>query len=70
MSGTSARDYWTDPATWHDLRRTFGHFDADDACRAFEETTALYSRLAREVARKAGFSYPAAVEAKIRATFR
>lgn len=63
--------HWTDPETWHALlQRTFGHFDADDARRAFEETTTLYSRLAREVARKAGFPYPEAVEAKIRATFR
>ncbi|MBN9485876.1 MAG: aminoglycoside 6-adenylyltransferase [Alphaproteobacteria bacterium] len=61
---------WTDPGTWRDLQRTFGHFDADDARRAFEETTTLYSRLAREVARKAGFPYPEAVEAKIRATFK
>jgi len=61
---------WTDPATWRDLQWTFGRFDADDARRAFGETTTLYSRLAREVARKAGFPYPEAVEAKLRATFR
>ncbi|MBS0224387.1 MAG: aminoglycoside 6-adenylyltransferase [Proteobacteria bacterium] len=60
---------WTDPGTWRDLHRTFARFDADDARRAFEETTALYGRLAREVARKAGFPYPETVEAKIKATF-
>lgn len=61
---------WTDSETWRDLQRTFGRFDAGDARRAFEETTTLYSRLAGEVAQKAGFSYPEAVEAKIRATFK
>ncbi|WIM12733.1 aminoglycoside 6-adenylyltransferase [Enhydrobacter sp.] len=60
---------WTDPDTWQELQRTFGRFDAEDARRAFEETTRLYGRLAREVAHTAGFRYPEAVEAKIRATF-
>lgn len=60
---------WTDPATWRELQRTFGRFDADDARRAFDATTRLYGRLAREVAHTAGFRYPEAVEAKIRATF-
>jgi aminoglycoside 6-adenylyltransferase len=60
---------WTDARTWQELQWTFGRFDADDARRAFEETTRLYGRLAREVAHTAGFRYPEAVEAKIRATF-
>ena len=56
---------WTDRDTWEQLQVTFGLFDADDAKRAFQETTQLYSRLAREVAQIAGIEYPQAVEDKI-----
>jgi aminoglycoside 6-adenylyltransferase len=56
---------WTDQETWLQLQTTFGRFDADDARRAFQETTQLYSRLARAVAAHAAFEYPHQVEEKI-----
>lgn len=56
---------WAEPQTLQDLQTVFGHFEAGDAKRAFEETTRLYARLAHEVARLAGFDYPQAVESEI-----
>lgn len=56
---------WTDPETWRQLQGTFGRFDAEDSKRAFRETTRLYSRLARDVAKHAAFEYPHRVEEKI-----
>lgn len=58
---------WTDAATWAELQRTFGHFDAEDARRAYDVTTRLYSRLAREVSDVKGWAYPDRVEAGISA---
>ena len=53
---------WADSATWTELQETFGHFDAPDARRAYDATTRLYSRLAREVADMRGWTYPDKVE--------
>jgi len=53
---------WTDRATWTELQETFGRFDAQDARRAHDATTQLYSRLAREMAGMKGWSYPDRVE--------
>ncbi|MGD9480353.1 aminoglycoside 6-adenylyltransferase [Shinella sp. G-2] len=63
--GTRLRQ-WVDPRTWDDLQETFGRFDRDDTERAFVATTALYGRLARTVAQKLGYTYPADVEKAIR----
>jgi aminoglycoside 6-adenylyltransferase len=58
---------WTDDATWAELQETFGRFDAEDARRAYDATTRLYSRLARELAGIQGWAYPDRVEAGISA---
>ncbi|OQS31644.1 aminoglycoside 6-adenylyltransferase, partial [Chromobacterium haemolyticum] len=57
---------WAEPAHWQALHQAFGRFDAADAERAFHATLRLYSQVAREVAARAGFDYPEAVEAGIR----
>lgn len=62
--GTRLRQ-WVDRRTWDELQETFGRFDGVDAARAFSATVALYSRLARELALKLGYPYPAAVESAI-----
>lgn len=62
--GTRLRQ-WVDRRTWDELQETFGRFDGVDATRAFSATVALYSRLARELALKLGYPYPAAVESAI-----
>lgn len=53
---------WTDSATWAELQETFGRLDTQDARRAHDATTRLYSRLAREVAGMRGWVYPDRVE--------
>jgi aminoglycoside 6-adenylyltransferase len=58
---------WTDDATWAELQGAFGRFDTQDARRAHDKTTRLYSRLAREVARIKGWTYPDRVEKLISA---
>jgi len=58
---------WTESATWTELQETFGRFDAQDARRAHDRTTQLYSRLAREVAGMKGWTYPHRVEELISA---
>jgi aminoglycoside 6-adenylyltransferase len=56
---------WVDKPTWDELQQVFGRFDAVDSIRAFKATVALYSRLAKEVARSGGLEYPASVESAI-----
>ncbi|MCS3806740.1 aminoglycoside 6-adenylyltransferase [Chromobacterium alkanivorans] len=58
--------HWAEPEHWQALQQVFGRFDAADAERAFHATLRLYSQAAREVAARAGFDYPEAVEAGIR----
>ncbi|MBK0417223.1 aminoglycoside 6-adenylyltransferase [Chromobacterium haemolyticum] len=58
--------HWAEPEHWQALHQAFGRFDAADAERAFHATLRLYSQVAREVAARAGFDYPEAVEAGIR----
>ena len=58
---------WTDKVTWQQLQRAFGHFDAEDARRAFEVTKQLYRRLAQDVAKIKGWRYPHQVEERISA---
>ncbi|BBH12399.1 aminoglycoside 6-adenylyltransferase [Chromobacterium haemolyticum] len=62
--------HWAEPEHWQALQQGFGHFDAADAERAFHATLRLYSQVAREVAARAGFDYPEAVEAGIRDLIR
>ena len=62
--------HWAEPPHWQALHQVFGHFDAADAERAFHATLRLYSQVAREVAARASFDYPAAVEAGIRDLIR
>ncbi|HLI12370.1 MAG TPA: aminoglycoside 6-adenylyltransferase [Alphaproteobacteria bacterium] len=56
---------WVDKATWDELQQVFGRFDVLDSSRAFKATVALYSRIAKDVARSAGFEYPDSVESGI-----
>ncbi|WP_434638932.1 aminoglycoside 6-adenylyltransferase [Klebsiella sp. I138] len=58
--------HWAGEAIWAELQATYGHFDASDARRAYQATTALYARLAREVARIQGWPYPESVERALR----
>lgn len=62
--------HWAEPEHWQALHQAFGRFDAADAERAFHATLRLYSQVAREVAARAGFGYPEAVEAGIRDIIR
>ncbi|WP_043594010.1 aminoglycoside 6-adenylyltransferase [Chromobacterium haemolyticum] len=62
--------HWAEPEHWQALHQGFGRFDAADAERAFHATLRLYSQVAREVAARAGFDYPEAVEAGIRDLIR
>ncbi|KMN83798.1 hypothetical protein VK98_01175 [Chromobacterium sp. LK11] len=62
--------HWAEPEHWQALHQVFGRFDAADAERAFHATLRLYSQAAREVAARAGFDYPEAVEAGIRDLIR
>ncbi len=56
---------WADPSILRDLPRTFSNCQTD--LYAFRATTVLYARIARETAAAAGLSYPAEIEAAIRA---
>jgi aminoglycoside 6-adenylyltransferase len=56
---------WVDKPAWDELQQAFGRFDALDSIRAFKATVALYSRIAKEVARSAGLEYPVSVESGI-----
>ena len=62
--GTRMKE-WIDKPTWDELQQAFGRFDAADSIKAFKATVALYSRLAKEVARSGGLEYPASVESGI-----
>ncbi|MEN4911954.1 aminoglycoside 6-adenylyltransferase [Erwinia amylovora] len=57
---------WAGEEIWRRLQTTFGHFDAEDARRAYDATTELYAQLAREVASTAGWNYPDRVEKLLR----
>lgn len=57
---------WAGEDIWLRLQDTFGNFDAKDALRAYESTTALYSELARMVASIKGWAYPEKVEEQLR----
>lgn len=58
--------HWAGERIWAELQATYGHFDKTDARRAYQATTALYARLAREVAHRQGWSYPESVERALR----
>ena len=49
---------WLDEATWTELQEVFGRFSAQDSRQALLATTALYRRLAQEVAVRLNFKYP------------
>ncbi|AUX73396.1 aminoglycoside 6-adenylyltransferase [Erwinia pyrifoliae DSM 12163] len=57
---------WAGEEIWLQLDQTFGHFDAEDAWRAYGATTTLYARLAREVAGIKEWVYPDRVEKLLR----
>ncbi len=63
--GTHMRD-WAAPDVWADLHRCYGHFDAEDAFAAFQETLALFSRLSRRVAAGFSLNHPTGIEDAIR----
>jgi aminoglycoside 6-adenylyltransferase len=50
---------WADPQTVAELPATFAAYDAADLQRALFATLDLFRRLARDVARRLGYAYPA-----------
>jgi aminoglycoside 6-adenylyltransferase len=54
-----------DAETWEALDEVFGRFDGEDSWRALLATTALFSRLGREVAEVIGIAYPESVERNV-----
>jgi aminoglycoside 6-adenylyltransferase len=56
---------WLDAETWEALDEVFGRFDGEDSWRALLATTALFSRLGREVAEVIGIAYPESVERNV-----
>lgn len=65
-NGLRMRD-WLEPAAWDTLNSCFARFENAEARRAFDATTGLYARLAREVAKAAGLEYPNECEKHIMA---
>ncbi|MDI2091710.1 aminoglycoside 6-adenylyltransferase [Commensalibacter oyaizuii] len=53
---------WTDSTTLKQIHKAFGHFDEQDAYQAYNVTTQLYSRLAKDVAKMNKWTYPTQVE--------
>jgi aminoglycoside 6-adenylyltransferase len=53
---------WADPQAVADLPATFAAYEAADLQRALLATLSLFRRLAREVARQLGYSYPVEID--------
>ena len=62
--GTHMKD-WVDSQTWQDLQAVFSRFDRDDSWRGLLAMTALFRRLAREVASATDLEYPATVDENV-----
>ena len=56
---------WADAPVYTALQGCFAHLDREDSWRAMGARLELFHLLARQVAEKMGFSYPAALEAGI-----
>ena len=59
-------DLWAPPGVRAQLPATFARYDTRDLSRALRETGELYSLLARQVAERFGWSYPAEAEVIVR----
>jgi len=55
-------DRWASPEVRSQLPGTFARYEAVDLSRALDETSRLYSRLARQVAERFGWKYPEEAE--------
>lgn len=56
---------WTEPETWARLHEVFARFDAADSWLALDATAGLFGDLARDVAARLMYAYPAALEQQV-----
>ena len=49
---------WADPRAVKELRSCFAHYESEDIWEALLATMELFSRVAREMAEKSGYTYP------------
>ena len=53
---------WADPRIIAELRSAFAHYDEDDVWQALANSMQLFRWIAKEVAKKLGYTYPKAAD--------